>query len=89
MSSAGWSDARGLIAYTTSIMDAAARMLGYVDRRLKGARPSELPREVITRRELVINLRTARALEITISPEVLKRADHVIEREDGRGVIPA
>jgi putative ABC transport system substrate-binding protein len=74
-----WADAGGLIAYGTSALDAARRMAGYVDKVLKGAKPGDLPVEVITRHELTINLKTAHEIGVTIPPEVLKRADHVIQ----------
>jgi len=74
-----WVDAGGLIAYGTSLNEAVRRMPAYVDKILKGAKPSDLPVEVITRHELIINLKTAREIGVTIPPEVLKRADQIIQ----------
>jgi putative tryptophan/tyrosine transport system substrate-binding protein len=74
-----WVDAGGLIAYGTSFLEAAGRMPVYVDRILKGAKPGDLPVEKLTHYRLTINLKTAREIGVTIPPEVLKRADKVIE----------
>jgi len=71
--------AGGLISYGTSQVEAIHRMTTYVDKVLKGAKPGELPVETITRYELVVNLKTAREIGVTIPPEVLKRADRVIQ----------
>ncbi len=71
--------AGGLIAYGTSQVEAIRRMAAYVDKVLKGARPGELSVETVTRYELIVNLKTAREIGVTIPPEVLKRADQVIQ----------
>jgi len=71
--------AGGLIAYGTSQVAAIRRMTAYVDKVLKGAKPGELPVETVTRYELIVNLKTAREIGVTIPPEVLKRADRVIQ----------
>jgi putative ABC transport system substrate-binding protein len=71
--------AGGLIAYGTSQTDAIRHMTAYVDKILKGARPGELSVEAVTRYELIVNLKTAKEIGVTIPAAVLKRADQVIQ----------
>src|SRR5262249_44503846 len=74
-----YAEAGGLISYGPNLLDQFGRAAGYVDRILRGEKPADLPVQAPTKYELVINLKTAKALGLDVPATVLTRADEVIE----------
>jgi len=74
-----YAEAGGLLGYAVNRPEVFRRAAVFIDKILKGAKPGDLPFEQVDRFELVINLKTAKALGLTIPQSLLLRADHVIE----------
>jgi putative ABC transport system substrate-binding protein len=79
----GYVEAGGLMSYSTNDIETFRRAATYVDKILKGTKPADLPVEQPTKFEFVVNLKTAKALNLTIPQSVLFRADRVIREAPG------
>jgi putative ABC transport system substrate-binding protein len=69
----------GLLSYGPDDVDTYRRAASYVDRILRGAKPAELPVQLPTKFQMIVNLKTAKALGLTVPPSIMLRADEVIE----------
>src|SRR5262249_20775847 len=78
-STSPWATGGALMTYAPSLIDSSRRAAAHVDKILKGAKPADLPVEQPTKFELLINLKTAKALGLTIPPSLLTRADEIIQ----------
>jgi len=74
-----YADRGGLITYGPSLVELRRRAAGYVDQIIKGAKPADMPIQQPTKLELIINLKTAKALDLTVPPSLIARADELIE----------
>ena len=74
-----WVEAGGMMSYSANDLEVFRRVASYVDKILKGAKPADLPVEQPTKYEMVVNLKTAKQIGLTISQSVLYRADRVIK----------
>jgi putative ABC transport system substrate-binding protein len=74
-----YTDAGALISYGINVRDLFYRAAAYIDRILKGAKPADLPAQAPTKFEMIVNLKTAKALGLTIGHDFLLRADDIVE----------